>query len=123
MGLPQGKKLGPYEIIAPLGAGGKWQISQGGGVQPHWSRDGANLFFLIPGGKLMQVGVKAKGSALEIGIPRQVFEARSLAASGPFGHAYSVAPDGRRFLVNMAQEGGNAVPLTLVVNWTAGLKK
>jgi len=84
---------------------------------------GVSLFFLAPGGKFMQDGVKAKGSAIEIGIPRQVFEARSIAPGGPFGRAYSVAPDGQHFLVNMRQEGGNAVPLTLVVNWTAGLKK
>jgi Tol biopolymer transport system component len=121
----ESNESGKYEVyIAPFpGAGGKWQVSQGGGVQPQWSRDGASLFFLASGGKFMQVGVKAKGSAMDIGIPRQLFEARSIAQGGPLGHAYSVAPDGRRFLFNMAQEGGNAVPLTLVVNWTAELKK
>jgi hypothetical protein len=123
MGLPQGKKLGPYQIVAPLGAGGKWRVSQGSGVQPKWSRDGASLFFLAPGGNMMKAGVKAKGFALEIGIPRQLLEGRSIEQGGPFGRAYSVAPDGKRFLVTMPQGGGNVVPLTLVVNWTAGLKK
>ena len=30
------------------GPGGKWQISTGGGDYPIWSRDGHNLFFLLP---------------------------------------------------------------------------
>lgn len=27
MPLDAGTKLGPYEILSPLGAGGKWQVS------------------------------------------------------------------------------------------------
>ncbi|MBK5254578.1 MAG: hypothetical protein JJE39_00950 [Vicinamibacteria bacterium] len=37
--------------------GEEWQISQTGGVQPRWSSDGNELFFLDPDGRLMAVSI------------------------------------------------------------------
>jgi hypothetical protein len=36
---------------------------------------------------------------------------------------YDAAPDGQRFLTNGDAEPANRVPLTLVINWDAQLKK
>ncbi|MCC6390409.1 MAG: type II toxin-antitoxin system HicA family toxin [Bryobacterales bacterium] len=36
---------------------------------------------------------------------------------------YSPAVDGRRFLINVAPEGAVSAPITVVLNWTAGLKR
>jgi len=36
---------------------------------------------------------------------------------------YVVAPDGQRFLVNAPAGDGAVAPITVVVNWTSGLKK
>jgi hypothetical protein len=69
----------------------------------------------------MAVSIAEKGTAVEIGTPRMLFQT-TLADAGPFGRAYSVTPDGKRFLVEK-QERGTAPPLTLVANWTSGLKK
>ncbi len=115
---------GVFEVyVAPFpGTGAKWQVSQGGGVQPTWSRDGKNLFYVVAGSKMMEVEVKAKGSTVEFGNPRQVLEA-NFYRGGPYGHAYEVAPSGQRFLVNAIPQAIGSTPLTLVVNWTAGLKK
>jgi eukaryotic-like serine/threonine-protein kinase len=109
-----------YLLPFPEG-GGKWQVSQGGGVQPIWNRDGKSLYYIAPGGKLMEVSIQEKGAAVEIGTPHELFQT-TIADSGPFGRAYSVTPDGKRFLVEK-QERGAAPPLTLVANWTTGLKK
>jgi hypothetical protein len=38
-------------------------------------------------------------------------------------HEYDVAADGRRFLVNITTDEGTASPITVVLNWPAGLKK
>ncbi len=100
------------------GPGGKQQVSTGGGEDPVWRGDGKELFFLFEG-KLMAAEVKAKGSGLDIGNARLLFDAH--AGFGPFTH-YDVAPDGKRFLVATLGEGGSA-PMNLVVNWTAELKK
>jgi hypothetical protein len=66
----------------------------------------------------MEVSVKENGSAVELGDPRQLFHAPGLSA-------YSVAPDGKRFLVDELGTGTGTAPppLTLVTDWTAGLQK
>jgi eukaryotic-like serine/threonine-protein kinase len=103
------------------GAGGKWQVSQGGGRIPTWRRDGKGLYYFAPEGKLMEAAVTPKGSAVAVGMPHELFQAH-LDVIGPYARVYDVAPNGQRFLVLMPQESA-AVPLTLVTNWTAGLKK
>ena len=54
------------------------------------------------------------GSAFQAGVPTRLFQAP--------GISYSPSPDGKRFLflVPQAQE---EMPLTVVLNWQAGLKK
>ena len=47
--------------------GGKWQISNGGGEQPLWRRDGRELFYLSGDRKLMAVEVKGDANKFEAG--------------------------------------------------------
>jgi hypothetical protein len=56
--------------------------------------------------------------------PKPLFTAALTA--GPAGsntHRWDIAPDGKRFLMNVVGENTTSVPLTVVTNWTAGLKK
>jgi eukaryotic-like serine/threonine-protein kinase len=119
----QSDESGNSEVyLSPFPAGGrKWQVSQGGGEQPEWTRDGSALYYLAPGGKLMETSVKERASAVEIGTPRELFQ-ESVAESGYGGFMYSVTPDGNRFLVDKVEQGPSP-PLTLVTHWTANLKK
>ena len=39
------------------------------------------------------------------------------------GYQYDVTADGQRFLVNTSVEQKVSSPITVVLNWTAGLKK
>jgi Tol biopolymer transport system component len=39
--------------------GGKWQVSVGGGTGPRWRRDGKELYYRTPNGKVMAVAVAA----------------------------------------------------------------
>ena len=113
------------EIYRPAGAG-KFQVSNGGGRQPRWRRDGKELFYIADDGKLMAVDVKT-GSRFEAGIPHALFDPRIFnvgAAVNVF--RYDVTPDGQRFLVNTAKQGEAATApdaVTVVLNWTAGLKR
>jgi len=116
-------ETGSYEVyLAPFPVGGaKWQVSQGGGIEPMWTRDGTTLFYLTLGGKLMEARVKAKGSAVEIAVSHQLFQTPLLFSDlGP--RTYTVALDGERFLVKGLPQGSAPESLTLVTNWTAGLK-
>ena len=102
-------------------AGGKWQISNGGGAQPHWRRDGKELFYLSPDKKLMAVEVNGSSGTFEAGIPKALFDLRINSTNG-FSD-YDVTADGQRFLVNTLVEQNARSPVTVVLNWTADLKR
>ena len=101
----------------PASAVGKWLISAAGGDKPRWRRDGKELFYLALDGKMMAVPVKS-GATFEPGAPVPLFETHS---AGFF--PYDVSPDGR-FLINTPLESDvSSTPITVVLNWQAGLKK
>jgi len=90
----------------------KWQVSTGGGWRPRWRRDGRELFYLTAVGRLMAVSVQAAGR-FEASDPRELFRVQA--------GDYDVAADGQRFLVAVETEDLSASPITVVLNWTAGL--
>jgi Tol biopolymer transport system component/predicted Ser/Thr protein kinase len=107
-----------------LGAGGKWQVSAAGGEQPRWRRDGKEIFY-VSAGKLMAVDVKTEPQ-FKAGQPRVLFEDPITLPNHNWaagGNHYAVSADGKRFLVLKQTNAVQDTPLTVVVNWTAGLKK
>ena len=60
-------------------------------------------------------------ATFEAGPPRVLFEFRS-GSPVPF-RPYAVAADGQRFLLNTIVDESGGAPLTVVVNWAAGLKR
>jgi Tol biopolymer transport system component len=97
--------------------GGQWQISTNGGSNPVWSRDNKELFYIAPDRKMMAVDVNLNGGKFAPGVPKALFDTGLAQNAG-----YDVGKDGR-FLIPRAVEGGASAPLTVVVNWTATLKK
>jgi dipeptidyl aminopeptidase/acylaminoacyl peptidase len=80
-------------------SGRKWRISNGGGSQARWRRDGKELFYLAPGRVLMSAAVGTLGSDFAAATPQPLFEMRY--AYGQY-HAFDVTSDGQRFIVNSA---------------------
>ncbi|HYW46383.1 MAG TPA: protein kinase [Bryobacteraceae bacterium] len=100
----------------------KGQISNGGGSFARWRRDGKELFYRALDGNLMATPVRATAHGLEFETPTALF--RIAEPLGTFAYPYDVAPDGQRILaLAPVGGGGGAPPLTLLVNWEAGLKK
>jgi Tol biopolymer transport system component len=95
---------------------GQWQISKGGGDFPVWSRDGRELYFIAPDRKMMAVEVNGEGKSVQASEPKALFE---VSAPAPF----DVSKDGRFLLQVPLSQGESTVPLTVVTNWQAGLKK
>jgi eukaryotic-like serine/threonine-protein kinase len=127
-------ETGEYEVYVRSfpEARGQRQISTKGGSGPHWRRDGKELFYYAPDGKLMAVEVKSvlpagghgsgEGATFESGVPHALFEFRS--GNAVYFHApYTVTADGQRFLLNTLVDESGGAPLTVVINWTEGLKK
>ena len=104
-----------YVVPFP-GPGGKVRISTVRGDNARWRRDGKEIFYLA-GNTLMAAAVTAKGSRFEVGAVQRLFEVPMVDGYWP----YDVSRDGQRFLVNTLE--GEVPPLTIVVNWPAGLKK
>jgi len=113
----------PEVYVQSFGAaGGKWQISTGGGDQPKWRRDGKELFYLSSTKRLMSVAIKS-GAAFEAGIPAELFEIFVPAKSSTGDrNDYVVADNGQKFLVCSFVDKEAARPITVVTNWTAPLK-
>ncbi len=123
----QSNESGRIEVyVAPFpGAGGKWQISTAGGTFPRWRRDGRELYYLAPDNRLMTASVNGESTAFQVGAVQTLFQTRPRLSTALFGiDPYDVSADGQRFLVNtLMQDTTSSAPITIVVNWTAGLKK
>ncbi|HMF98192.1 MAG TPA: hypothetical protein VKE96_28025 [Vicinamibacterales bacterium] len=99
--------------------GGKWQVSTRGGAQPRWRRDGRELFYLAPDGKLMAATVKAGSAGLSIDPPRDLFDTGIRASFVDRRNQFLVTRDGQRFLVNISAEDEGSAPITVVMHWNA----
>jgi len=95
------------------------RISTGGGQYPQWGADGHELFYVSPDNKLMAVSLKTGADTVELSTPRELFP---LPAVDVGWNLYDLTPDGGRFLVLATPEQA-AQPLTVIVNWSALLKK
>jgi serine/threonine protein kinase/Tol biopolymer transport system component len=115
------KESGKSDVYAaPFpGPGERIPISTAGGRDPKWRGDGKEIFYTAEDGKMMAVPIKA-GTALEPGVPIALFETRT---RNKGGWRYDVTPDGQRFLVITKVQEQEALPMTVVVNWTARLKR
>jgi len=83
--------------------GSRWQISNGGGVEPHFSRTGHELFFRTEGGQMVLVAnYMVKGDSFVADKPR-LWSAKSILASGTTS-SYDVASDGKRIAALMPAE-------------------
>jgi eukaryotic-like serine/threonine-protein kinase len=102
------------------GPGGKWQISTAGGAYPRWRHDGSEIFYLAPDNKLTAASVNSKGASFEVSAVKPLFTTR-IASRGSY--KYDVSPDGQKFLIDAAPEQAMSSPITIVLNWEAGVKK
>jgi len=118
-------ETGTWEVyVSPFpGFGSKWQVSRGGGEEPRWRRDGKELFYLAPDGRLMAAEVKA-AAGFEAGFPSVLFVThprQPISAMDFF--SYDVTADGQKFLVNTKVDTSNSAPLSVILNWAAELEK
>jgi hypothetical protein len=122
-------ETGDYEIyVQSFSADGKLgadkkRVSTSGGKLPVWRRDGSELFFIAADGQMMASSVKTGGTEFEFAAPKPLFKTRTLFLEGGIYHEYDVSPDGQRFLIGTLIGDTKAAPPTVILNWTAVLKK
>jgi Tol biopolymer transport system component len=103
-------------ITDVAGQGRRIPVSPSGGMSPRWKGPGKELFYLALDGKMMAVPIEPRGDGLNIGTPKPLFDT----PQSPGDIFYDVTPDGKRFLIEMAEQSGRPVTLTLVTRWTSG---
>jgi Tol biopolymer transport system component len=122
-------ETGNYEVyVQSFSADGKLGadkkiISKGGGKLPVWRRDGGELFFIGAAGQMMVSSVKTAGAEFEFAAAKPLFKTRMLSLEGGIYHEYDVSPDGQRFLIGTLIGETTAAPPTVIMNWTAALKR
>jgi Tol biopolymer transport system component len=94
----------------------KRKISHQGGSYPEWRRDGKELFYVSADGQVMAASL-ADEAAFTFAVAKPLFP-----ATRGFLTGYSVAGDGQRFLMNMLVERKQSEPVTVVINWTEGIR-
>ncbi len=99
-------ETGAYEVYVrpfPDVDSRRWQVSTDGGLQPVWSRDGRELFYLTPMGEMIaaRVGATAEFEIEERTVLFSVPE-RATGMALPQAGKYDVTPDGRSFIMSAA---------------------
>jgi Tol biopolymer transport system component len=95
----------------------KRRVSENGGGAPQWRKDSGELYYVTLDGRFMSVEVNC-GARLKTGVPKVLFQM-------PFRVdvrwiVYCVAENGNKFILSEPVDSNQS--LTVVLNWTAGLK-
>jgi serine/threonine-protein kinase len=115
---------GRYEVyVRPFpGPGGKWLISQEGGSEPLWARNGKQLYYRsLDAAQIWAVDVQADGG-FSASKPRLLFKTPLM--PGLPEREWDVSLDGQRFLMVKIEEV-KPTPVTemvLVTNWSQDLQ-
>jgi eukaryotic-like serine/threonine-protein kinase len=104
--------------------GGKWQISTNGGSEPRWRGDGKELYYVnATNSQLMAVAIKWS-SIPEPDTPREIIPVQFGYLGVDAANQYVVTADGMKFIMQSSrQQLTGPVPITVLVNWLAALKK
>jgi dipeptidyl aminopeptidase/acylaminoacyl peptidase len=117
-GSNESKRNEIYVVSFPTPEG-KFQISTDGGRIPVWSRDGRELYFISADNKMMAVKINTAGGKFQAGVPQPLFDVHMVESVAP---NFDISKDGRFLIPTVVGEASNA-PMTVVLNWQAGLKK
>jgi hypothetical protein len=101
---------------------GKWQISSGGAQPaPVWRADGKALYFVGNAGDILEAKLQTSATSITVEALRPLFRSPFLTTT--VRAVFDVDPKtGQRFIGSVAPDA-SALPLNVVTNWTAELKK
>jgi len=117
----QSDESGADEIYVRSFSGeGRWQVSEGGGVQPRWSPDGRALYYWSRAG-LCRREVAPAGKVVVLGRSSVFTVEKPVLRTEDSG--YVVAKDGRLLLLKFADEGAARPRTNLILDWGRELRR
>ena len=86
---------------------------------------------MTDGRQLVAVSVSTSGATFDAGVPKPLFDTRYTflphpVTGGGSYHPFSPSADGQRFLIPILASIADATvsaPITVVLNWTAGIRR
>jgi serine/threonine-protein kinase len=105
--------------------GTPYRVSQGGGLEPVWSRDGRELYFLRDD-SLMAVAVETSGDDFSFDRAVELFRSPYVTSPSEGELSYDVDPEGRFLMIEQPGGAGAAeAPASIVVvqNWLEELER
>jgi eukaryotic-like serine/threonine-protein kinase len=90
------------------------RVSTRGGDKPRWRRDGTELYYIAPEGRLMAVRV-TRAPTFGMSTPVSLFDVR--VPKGSF-FPYDIASDGRFLVDALDSPADSSAGPTVVLNWT-----
>jgi dipeptidyl aminopeptidase/acylaminoacyl peptidase len=96
--------------VSRLSEAAKTMVSNGGGSDARWSRDGREIVYVFSDLRMMAVPVRTT-PAVELGTPSTLF-----AIAIKRWVSFDMSPDGKRFLVIIPEVVANEQPLTAFLN-------
>lgn len=97
------------------GPGGKWLVSQGGGYNPIWSRDGREIFYRHRD-QILKVDVETS-SGFTVSRAAVLFSGRYR----PTGRDFDVSADGKRFVLMRNDDPRTTTRLRVLLDWWGAL--
>jgi eukaryotic-like serine/threonine-protein kinase len=97
----------------------KQQLSNGGGTEPVWARDGTEIFYRV-GNKLMALSI-ADGRTARGSQPRLLFEGEFERGTTDAAN-YDVTPDNQRFvMIGGSDTTADHATIHVLINWASGI--
>ena len=119
--LYQSNESGEPEIYvrAYPGLERAWQISEGGGVQTRWSRDGREIYYR-GAGRILAASFDGKSTEPRLGRPTALFADEYDFGPGITAPNYDVTPDGRFIFLRRTPASGR---VRVVLDWLPELER
>jgi Tol biopolymer transport system component len=114
----------PQVFVSPYpGPGGRVQISTDGGIEPRWSKNGHELFYLHATGGMLAVPYTVDKNVFQPG-KAQVLFSRIFELRAPYP-SYDVTPDSEHFIMLQSNGKGTSgkVEPTVVLNWLGEVRR
>jgi dipeptidyl aminopeptidase/acylaminoacyl peptidase len=96
-----------------------WQVSEGGGAQTRWSRDGREIYYRGEG-RIFAASLDGRSAEPRLGRPTALFADEFDFGPGITTPNYDVTPDGRFIFLRRMPGSGR---LQVVLNWLPELQK
>ncbi len=118
----QSDESGRVEIyvraVGPDGVAGegKWRVSDAGGQQPVWTKQGREILYLSTDRNLTAVAVRDSGAAFAASPPQALFDL-PVQPGNQGQKRFDATPDGERILAVIPKEGEVSDPISVILNW------